>query len=223
MASNALAPKPKNALMQDPLQELLTKAAAYSQYNDLVNFLTSRQAMPEIKQEYLGPFRAGEFVYNGFDGPGRIGLSYGAEPSTLVHELTHAADRQLGNMSYDLEQRHRMETPFFDRLMGRSSLTPEEQRFVLARKKLDFDVNKNRSDPNKFPKQEFVNRLAPEWARKNYDYRANDKELSAYGMGGTVSPNVYNAAPLHIDPTMATEFSIMLDLAQRAQSKSSKK
>jgi len=223
MASNALAPRAKNALVQDPLQELLTRAAAYPQYNDLVNFLMLRQAMPQIKQEYLGPFRAGEFVYSGFDGPGTIGLSHGAEPSTVVHELTHAADRQLGNMSYDLEERHRRETSFLDRLMGKSSLTPEEQRFVLARKKLDFDVNKDRSNPNRFPKQEFVNRLAPEWAKKHYDYRANDKELAAYGMGGTVSPNVYNAAPAHIDPTMATEFSIMLDLAQRAQAKAGKK
>jgi hypothetical protein len=223
MASNALAPRAKNALVQDPLQELLTRAAAYPQYNDLVNFLMSRQAMPKIKQEYLGPGTSGEFVYDTLGGTGTIGVNYGAEPSTIVHELTHAADRQIGNLSYNLEERHRKETPFFDRLMGRSSLTPEEQQLVDARKKLYFDVQKKIGDLARYPRESFVNKLAPEWAKQKRDYRASDNELIAYGMGSTIAPNTYNRAPAHVDPTMATEFSIMLDLAQRAQAKAGKK
>jgi hypothetical protein len=61
-----------------------------------------------------------------------------------------------------------------------------------------------------------ADKLAPEWSKENSDYRSASNELSAYGMGSTV-PRRSNRAPLHVDPTMATEFSILLDLAQRAQ------
>jgi len=219
MASNALAPRAKNALVQDPLQELLTRAAAYPQYNDLVNFLTSMQKMPKIKQEYLGPYVSGQYDSTNWEGPGVITVAHNASPSTVVHELTHAADRQLGNLSYDLRER----ASLFDRLMGRSSLTPEEKQFVDSRKKLYYDPDKNVNDPTRDARENFVNKLAPEWAKRKRDYRAKDNELIAYGMGSTIEPNTYNRAPLHIDPTMATDFSIMLDLAQRAQAKAGKK
>jgi hypothetical protein len=42
-------------------------------------------------------------------------------------------------------------------------------------------------------------------------------------MGSTIGQNKHYPAPAHVDPTMATEFSIMLDLAQRAQAKAGKK
>jgi hypothetical protein len=209
MPTNKLAPKAKNALVQDPLQELLTKTAAYPQYNELTGFLNSRQMMPEIKQEYLGSDR-GSFTYANpvfgdpnFPAAGRLSLNYSAEPHTVVHELTHAADRQLMDMYFRID----------DKLSKRKKLDPMEKQFLDGYNKLIFGGNR----------QKMASQLAPEWAKEKSEYRASRPELAAFGMGSTIGQNDYYPAPAHVDPTMATEFSIMLDLAQRAQAKTGKK
>jgi hypothetical protein len=199
------------------LEKLTQESKKYPQYNDLMDFLASRLAVPEITQKYLGPSTGGQFT-SGWGEPknGRIELNYETTPSTLVHELTHAADRQISGQALDLQTRHRKETPIIDYIRGKTSLTPEEVRLVMGYKKLHYDHDKNYLDSTRYPRQELVKKLAPEWAKENYDYRSADNELAAYGMGSTV-PRRSNRAPLHVDPTMATEFSILLDLAQRAQ------
>ena len=199
------------------LEKLTDEAKQYSQYNDLMDFLASRLAVPEISQKYLGPSTGGQFI-SGWGEPknGRIELNWGATPSTLLHELTHAADRQISYQSSDLEERHRKETPLLDYLRGKTVLTPEEVRLAMGYRKLHYDPKKDYKDPARYPRQQLIKKMAPEWAKENYDYRSGDGELVAYGMGST-APRRSNRAPLHVDPTMATEFSILLDLAQRAQ------
>jgi hypothetical protein len=199
------------------LEKLKDESKQYSQYNDLMDFLASRQAVPEITQTYLGPSTGGEFT-SGWGAPknGKIEVNWGATPSTLVHELTHAADRQISHQASDLEERHRKETPIFDYIRGKTVLTPEEVRLAMGYRKLHYNPNKDYGDPARYPRQQLINKMAPEWSKKNYDYRSGDGELVAYGMGSTVPRRGYRA-PLHVDPTMATEFSILLDLAQRAQ------
>jgi hypothetical protein len=199
------------------LEKLTDESKQYSQYNDLMDFLASRLAVPEISQKYLGPSTGGQFI-SGWGEPknGRIELNWGATPSTLLHELTHAADRQISYQSSDLEERHRKETPLLDYLRGKTVLTPEEVRLAMGYRKLHYDPKKDYKDPARYPRQQLIKKMAPEWAKENYDYRSGDGELVAYGMGSTV-PKRHYRAPLHVDPTMATEFSILLDLAQRAQ------
>jgi hypothetical protein len=209
MPANKLAPKAKNALVQDPLQELLTKTAAYPQYGDLTSFLNSRQMMPEIKQEYMGTHR-GEFTYANpvfgdpnFPATGRVSLNYNAEPSTVVHELTHAADRQMSNLYFEIS----------DKLRRREKLSPLEKQFLDGYQKISFGESR----------EKMAAQLAPEWAKEKANYRASKPELASFGMGSTIQRNEHYPAPAHVDPTMATEFSIMLDLAQRAQAKADKK
>jgi hypothetical protein len=199
------------------LEKLTQESKKYPQYNDVMDFLASRQAVPEITQTYLGPSMGGQFI-SGWGEPknGRIELNYETTPSTLLHELTHAADRQISHQASKLEDRNRKETPILDYIRGKTVLTPEEERFAMGYRKLHYDPTKDYKDPARYPRQELVKKLAPEWAKENYDYRSGDGELVAYGMGSTV-PRRSNRAPLHVDPTMATEFSILLDLAQRAQ------
>ena len=199
------------------LEKLTQESKKYPQYNDLMDFLASRQAVPEITQTYLGPSTGGQFI-SGWGEPknGRIELNYETTPSTLLHELTHAADRQISHQASDLEERHRKETPLLDYLRGKTVLTPEEVRLAMGYRKLHYDPKKDYKDPARYPRQQLISKMAPEWAKENYDYRSGDGELVAYGMGSTV-PRRHNRAPLHVDPTMATEFSILLDLAQRAQ------
>jgi hypothetical protein len=199
------------------LEKLTQESKKYPQYNDLMDFLASRLAVPEISQTYLGPSTGGEFT-SGWGAPknGKIEVNWGATPSTLVHELTHAADRQISHQASDLEERHRKETPIFDYIRGKTVLTPEEVRLAMGYRKLHYNPNKDYGDPARYPRQQLINKMAPEWSKKNYDYRSGDGELVAYGMGSTVPRRGYRA-PLHVDPTMATELSILLDLAQRAQ------
>jgi len=209
MPANKLAPRVKNALVQDPLQELLTRTAAYPQYGELTGFLNSRQMMPEIKQEYLGAGR-GEFTYANpvfgdpnFPATGRVSLNYNAEPSTVVHELTHAADRQMSNLYFEIS----------DKLRRREKLSPLEKQFLNGYQKISFGESR----------EKMAAQLAPEWVKEKANYRASKSELAGFGMGSTIQRNEHYPAPAHVDPTMATEFSIMLDLAQRAQAKTGKK
>jgi len=209
MPANKLAPKPKNALVQDPLQELLTKTAAYPQYGELTGFLNSRQMMPRIEQGWSDSEK-GSFAYNNpvfgdktIPPEGKVFLNYGAKPSTVVHELTHAAARQMSELYFEIS----------DKLRRREKLNPTEEQFLDGYKKLSFGGGR----------EKMAAQLAPEWAKEKANYRASQPELAAFGMGSTIERNADYPAPAHVDPTMATEFSIMLDLAQRAQAKAGKK
>lgn len=58
--------------------------------------------------------------------------------------------------------------------------------------------------------------------KKNKEYRSTPPELAAFaienalgGDRGGLSPGMIKRAPLHVDPTLATEFTILLDLAQK--------
>jgi hypothetical protein len=92
-------------------------------------------------------------------------------------------------------------------------LGPEEKQFLSAYKKMAYD---NSQGKNK--RDEFLDRLAPEWNKEKKRYRSASNEAAAYGFNSQVGSNQgYYPAPLHVDPTMGTEFAILLDLAQRAQ------
>ena len=190
----------------DPLQALLRQAAESPEYGNLVEFLSARRMMPPI--QYGGAAGEGSFHTNTLFGnelprTGEIRLSYRADPNTVVHELTHAADNRLTDLFLELQRKR--------------GLTPTEKQFVDTYRKLVFDERAFRDDPAKMPRTQMAERMSPDWAAKKQDYRASYSELPAFGMGSTVSRNEGYPAPLHLDPTMATEFSILLDLANRIQ------
>jgi hypothetical protein len=196
--ANKLAPP-----QQNELQRLLTQTAAYPQYGELTDFLTSRRSLPEIQQQYTGTDR-GSFTYNNpvfgernFPAAGRLLLNYGAEPSTVVHELTHAADRQMSELYFEIS----------NKLRRREKLDPLEKQFLDSYQKLSFGEERGKR----------AAQLAPEWAKEKSNYRADKPELAAFGMGSTIARNEHYPAPAHVDPTMGTEFSILLDLASKAQ------
>lgn len=207
MATNALAPRPKNAMIRqsDPLQSLLRETAEYPQYGELVDYLSSRRMMPPISMGGTGG-ASGVFENNSVFGrelpkTGVVKVGYAADPSTVVHELTHAADTQINSQYYEL-------------LNKRGKLTPAEQQFMQAFEKLSYDrFGRDKA----FPRKTLAEKLDPAWAKKHSDYRATNRELPAWGMGATVTPDDAYDRPLHLDPTMASEFSILLDMANRLQ------
>ena len=198
------------ATAADPMQELLRRSAEVPEYGQLVEYLSLRRQMPPIRFE---PGRMGVFRVPGFynDGTipetGVIGVGMREGPNTVVHELTHAADRQI-------------EKQYFDLLQKRGKLTPLEQQFMQTYEKLVkgrrgfFD----RTNVNYDMRDVMAQRMNPQWAAEESKYRASSSELPAWAMGQMAErePDSYNP-PLHLDPTMATEFSILLDMAKRLQ------
>ena len=195
----------KRRIGDEIVGEQLRKAADSPQYGDLVEYLSARRSMPEIKYKsgIRGQFSSGW----GMPARGEIALGSWATPSTVVHELTHAADNQISQQYYDLAKKQKLD--------------PLEKQFMQTYEKLVFSPNKSQGDPEKYPRAAMAERLAPEWAKKERDYRSTSGEMVAFGMGRPVAeaqrymPS--NIAPPHVDPTMATEFSVLLDIAKRLQ------
>ena len=206
MPTNALAPPPKNAMVRqaDPLQSLLRESAEYPQYGELVDYLSARRMMPPIERRPMGV--SGSFDVNSFFGrslpkTGVVNVGMRAGPDTVVHELTHAADNQLVSQYTEL-------------LNKRGKLTPAEQQFMQAFEKLSYD---RFGGDKSLPRLTMAKKLDPAWTKKQSDYRATDVELPAWAMGATVRPQEDYSPPLHLNPTLASEFSILLNMAKRLQ------
>jgi hypothetical protein len=130
---------------------------------------------------------------------------------TLVHELTHAADRSMGVEQLRLSQKVR----------AGEQLTPEEQRFYDGYSKL-YDTKTNLpldiSDESTSDRQR--------------RYRTSAKELRAFGTGNMAQdqpePGRYSLEDIgatlnsHVDPAMAQDAAIMRDLYLRSKKKSKK-
>ena len=202
MTDNALAPSARNTLPQ-----LLKQTAEFPQYGALVEYLTARRRLPMMQYGgVIDPEATAEFQ-TGAKLPitGQVAMRNSADPNTVVHELTHAAQRQMNFQWSTLASQP-------DR-----NLTPDQLRFKQAYEKLVFKPGEQFGSGSKSTQQETARKIAPQWFEENKRYRASSEELPAFGMGGAVRQNIGANAPLHIDPTYATEFSVLLDLARRAQ------
>ena len=174
-------------------------------YEGLMQYLRSRKAVPQLRVSYLPDGVLGRFEANSAfgkelppEGVLHIGEGTGAGPSeirkTLAHELAHAAERQLTNQYFDIPRGERSSNQFGQAM----------QKLVIG------------DDPKLPARQAQAAKLAgPGWVEKNRGYRASGAELSAFGAGSTEAPNRGNPAPQHVDPTMATELAILLELASR--------
>ena len=223
MATNNLAPKNVNVLRSlaehpNPLQYLMQLASERPEYAALTDYLTSRSAMPPVSFRYLPSGNSGTFEHFSPFNPYRVPqtgavtlnnayLKRGYDPTnaipTLTHELTHAAQLQMA------KQRSQEEVA-----------NPQaKQQFLDAYKKLVYtDAKPKVSD--RFAQSVLADKLNPKWYDDNASYRASVNELPAWAMGSVANQNpLYEyddfKTPAHLNPTLATEFQILMDLATR--------
>lgn len=176
---------------------LLRAASEKPEYRAISDYLLARRGMPGIEEANLGYTTSGMYERNTFLGGelprnGKVTLNKYNTPSdsvgTLIHELTHAAQNQMSIQNADRKDR-------------------AGSQFTDAYKKLmSGQAGK------------LAALLNPEFAARTSDYRSTSNELQAFGMGNSsIEGRPRSPAPLHTDPTMATEFQILLDLAMRDQ------
>lgn len=155
-------------------------------------YLNARNKMPTIQRDpTLDRATGGYFAAS--KGPnGIIGIGPVADATTLPHELTHAAVKELQAQRFD---------------------STASSQYIDAAEKLLF---------NNAPAKTAQN-LDPKWMSKQSvtGYRATSEELPAFAVGNQ-SPYPGNEVwrgGSHVDPTLATQMSILLELAQRKQTK----
>jgi hypothetical protein len=216
--------------MNEDILKLLEQIKGTQLYDQLVSYLVSRNALPNVSAEYLNEATDGQFTTNTAFGNklppnGEIFINKANLKNTptkellntLSHETTHAADRQLTNQWYEIA--------------AKKNRTKEEDRFLDAYNKLSYGYSpKEDKEATFLSREKFVSRAAelasklnPEWTKENSTYRASGTELSAFGVGNSLFPTPSGRAsfspPEHLDATLATERSILLDAAMRARSR----
>lgn len=189
-------------------------------FADIMDYLTSKGRVPSVTRASLpwdtyGQYHRWDKERNKPDN--RIELSHKAGPSTLLHELAHGADDTL-------------ERQYWDRPMGGipKMYPKEDTQFTRGYEKLRGGVV-NAKAPYKgglrqyyYPRSDLASMLDDKWYQRHKDYRSSERELTGWGAGATEDPNEsYSAdkAPLHLNPTMATELAILIDLARREKKK----
>ena len=207
-----------NKLVSDPVNALTIAARNYPGYQDLLDFLGANrppisftQMDPELRGQYMRGRLTSDtgniemnnnYLRNNADGA-RLPES---AARTLVHETVHATDRQLANLFFKYKDR---------------PPTPEMAQFVDGYKKMRWNMQNPNANYQMPPSEHLARQLDPRWAAENANYRANENEMYARAVGNTSrapgNAQYKSDAPLHLDPTLATEHFILLDIANRAQ------
>lgn len=156
----------------------------------LLEYLSGRGAAPKIS---YAPLLQEGVLGQRSKSTGDITIDPRVGPGVLSHELTHSAQSEMRTQA--------VQNPAFKKIYD---------QLYGARGSGEKAVETARS-------------LAPAWTDNlvNAAYRSSPRELQAFGVGMSPQPDTrYEVrAPLHVDPTLATEFMILLDAAIRNQEK----
>ena len=126
---------------------------------------------------------------------------------TVAHEMTHAAQQNLLFPALrNVYEKQKTE-----------KLTNEEQRFLDAMSKIMLMGNYSAEDIKRTGKPNelyYTGKTTSEKADKKYnEYRTSRDERQAFGVGNMSVPGTsLDTGGQHYDPTMATEFSILMSL-----------
>lgn len=206
----------KSTPQESPILTFMKEAMNIPEYRQMMDYLQQRRATPDIEKtpQNLGPGVYGAFERNTPFGNelsknGKISMSRSAGTDTLVHEMTHAVNYQMAVQN--------SEEPF------NRMTQPKKSQFGEAYSKLRWDSYER--DPKKMNKiDQQIETISPKISEVLKEYRLSSGEAPAFAMARHLTdPEAQGAgqtrAPDHIDATQATEFMILLDLAQREQAK----
>jgi hypothetical protein len=196
-----------NSMDDAYLQKLLEKLKGTSTGASLLEYLTQRGQVPGIKMEQPFYGAVGDFSYDGISDPGRIRLGEQAGLGTLVHELTHAAEKSMVGQYYKGVDKSSRDESYVD-----------NPQFMDAYEKLWHGGSYYRNKGKNYGPDYLPNKFGKEWTFEERDYRSSPRELNAHAVGNQYS-HWPDRAPQHLDPTLATEFEIMLELAKRRKPK----
>ena len=176
-------------------------------HNQMLRILENvRGGLPEVTNNFLDmpegiqPSRTLGAYAHSYGPFGRIFISKRAGPAVETHEVAHATNWDLAKLYY----------------AALNKKTPEARQFTDAFKKLGSGQN-----------VVLANKLAPAWMAKEDPYRTSPDELTAFAVGNTMGGSHGRVEPwrggLHVDPTLTTEYSILMDLAEKYLAAESKK
>jgi hypothetical protein len=195
--------------MDPTIVKILQKASDNNEYQQLANYLMSRRSMPDFNLGYM-PGTYGKFITPGLFSSGNIpergivSINESAKTwnpesmsPTMVHELTHAAEKQMIKQYYEIKKK--------------TNKTELENQFLN-----NFQKIIGSSEPEV---SNWLKKVSPNFYEENKGYRANSGEALAFGVENSAfqSTDSNRPAPQHIDPTMATTLMLLLDQAQRVQ------
>ena len=186
------------------LNKILAQLATSPEAVKMKEYLTRSGAAPPISLEDLsglGPDVSA--IYRQVSPAGKFEKSIALDrftsardprtaAGTLAHELTHAVDVQMDTQARDTKG----------------------SQFADAYNKLALDL----ANPYKAigkQRERLANKLAPNFATGDKNYRTSNDELPGFGVGNSIGFGDTQPGPGHLDATTATEFMILLDLAIR--------
>ena len=187
--------------------------------------LKEQGLLPELVFEELKG-RAGEYR------PSENTIALSKEnKKTMAHEMTHAVQTNLlestaaylGNKK-DLSEKEAQFLKAYNQLTGnkiggRSELTTPSEKDILKRyqdyiqsfifDRFDEDTKSVLNSP--LSKDKDI-RASQEAYKRWHEYRTTPDELQAWGVGYTSTPEQDDSVPSHVNPSMTTEFDILLSM-----------
>lgn len=215
---------PADKLLQDAMTQFPTE------YSGIMDYLTLRDAVPEIATNVRFPadpsgavpnakyLFAPEGAFAPNLGPaGMMAFGPGVKADTLLHEMTHAAQRALHQQEKERDTSELVKDAIRKLGFTGGPFTSKREKVMRSDKRLEYPHRGVKEQSRKLaPGFESLGNTPEEKAWS--DYRTSTPELAAWALGNmTLSPNQksLSPAPAHHDATLATEMQILLDLATR--------
>lgn len=174
-------------------QMALDRAIADPLVAKMVQYLVDQNRVPKLVTAPTGD--SAKFS-SGWELPAQGEISYDPQSaSSLPHELTHAMQGAVAMQAYK---------------SGKYSLI----RDIVAKLTGDYNYRTKRIEPGPAG---LAAQLNPAFAARGKDYRATNKELPAWAVGSSAAG--FTTSPNHLDSTLQTELSILLDSLTRANKK----
>ena len=207
MPKNALGPKPSTGSFFDP--------------STVYDFLNSQGVLPAWSQTRpYDDVSSGTYTRNANTIVGLPPSPSNTAASTIAHEMTHASQALINSAASAIREKQ----------WQKQSLSPAEQQFLQVYLKTMGELpgravqyGKDGDDRgNAFARiKDTVNALTKnsKMSESYKSYRTSPKELQAWGVGQSIegAPS-FGDQPLHLNPSFATEFAILMDTYNRLPS-----